>query len=423
MKKRIFVICMLFFNILFINRVHSCSIFYAAIGNSILAGNSEDWDDINSMIKFIPPQNGKYGRIVYGFKDWGLDFCPWGGVNDQGLFYDWADVGARNPDFHAEGTITYNGVLADKMEEECATVDEAIALFKKYNCPGFGGAHILIGDRFGNSVVIEESENYTLTFIRKKGKYQIAENFLNSYLDDPEIYRWIQCPRYQYIDESLNDKDSITVGLFCDILQHVGSNRNQSPTVYSNVYDLKAGKVYIYNYYDFDEFLVVDVKKELAKGYRFYQLPELFSGIKAKYPTSGAIINSSSVEFKWTGDAKNYEIWISTDSLFTNPQIISYSKPQNQKAGFGFIYAMINILIIMFSFKKNRNLVLIWAFCFLFLAGCEKTELPENLSNINHGKTIDNLEPNTKYYWKVSTNNFNGLNTETKIESFITSNF
>jgi hypothetical protein len=120
MKKWISFICIMFLSIIFFNRAYSCSIFYASVGNSILAGNSEDWDDINSMIKFIPPQNGKYGRIVYGFKDWGLDFCPWGGVNDHGLFYDWANIGARNPDFHAEGTITYNGVLADKMEEECA---------------------------------------------------------------------------------------------------------------------------------------------------------------------------------------------------------------------------------------------------------------------------------------------------------------
>jgi hypothetical protein len=423
MKKRIFIICILLYNILFINRVYSCSIFYAAIGSTILAGNSEDWNDINSMIKFIPPQNGKYGRIVYGFKDWGLDFCPWGGVNDQGLFYDWADVGPRDPDFRAKGTIPYNGVLADKMEEECATVDEAIALFKKYSCPGFGGAHILIGDRFGNSVVIEESENNTLTFIRKKNNYQVAENFLNSYLDDPKIYRWIQCPRYKYIDETLKDKDSITVGLFGDILQHVGSNRTLSPTVYSNIYDLNVGKVYIYNYYNFDEVLIVDVKKELEKGYQFYKLPELFSGIKANFPASNANINSSSVEFRWTGNATNYEIWISKDEQFTNPQIINYSKPQSQKAEFGLLYIIIIISIIMLRFKKSRSLALTWVFGVLLLGGCEKTELPESTSKVEHIITIDNFEPHTKYYWKVLTNNSNGLNTETKLESFTTSDF
>lgn len=423
MKKGISVIGILLFSIIFTIKVNSCSIFYEATGNSILAGNSEDWNDINSMIKFIPSQNGKYGRIAFGFKDWGLEFCPYGGVNDQGLFYDWAATGTRNPNFHAEGTQNYNGVLADKMEAECATVDEAIALFKKYNSPGFGGNHIIIGDRFGNSVVIEESDNNTLTFIKKKGNYQIAENFLNSYLDDPNIYRWIHCPRYRYIDETLKDKDSISVGLFCDILQHVGSNRDLSPTIYSDIYDLKAGKIYIYNYYSFDEVMVVDVNKELAKGNRFFKLPELFSGIKTVYPISNTLIKTSFIEFKWTGEALNYEVWLSTDSKFTNPTIADYSKSQNQNAGFGIIYSLIIILIVLSSVRKNKNVIVMVAFSFLFFAGCEKTELPETHSNTEHIKTSDNLKPNTKYYWKVVAKNSNEFDTETRVESFTTTNF
>ena len=230
-------------------------------------------------------------------------------------------------------------------------------------------------------------------------------------------------PSFRYIDETLKDKDTITEGLFCDILQHVGNNRKQSPTVYSNVYDLIAGKVYIYNYYNFNEVLVIDVKKELAKGYRFYNLPELFSRIKAKYPNSGAIINSSSVEFKWAGDATNYEIWLSTDDQFTNPQVMNYSKSQSQKAGFGVIYSMIIILILMFSVRKNRNVILLGAFSLLLFSSCQKTELPGTLSNIEHIKIINDLKPNTKYYWKVVANNSNGFDIETKVESFTTSNF
>jgi predicted choloylglycine hydrolase len=424
MKKELCIIFILLFNVIFYPSMYSCSIFYAAIGNSVLAGNSEDWDDINSMIRFFPPQNGKYGRIVYGVKDWGLDFCPYGGVNDQGLFYDWASTGARNTNFHAQGTQNYSGVLADRMEEECSTVEEAIELFKKYNSPGFGGAHILIGDRFGNSVVIEESENNTLAFIRKKGNYQITTNTLNAYLDDPKVYRWIQCPRYQYIDETLKDKDSISIGLFQKILQHVGNNNGAgSHTIYSNVYDLKSGKVYIYNYFNFEEVLILDIKKEMDKEYRFYKLPELFSKIKAEYPVSGVSVNSSSIELKWVGDATNYVIWLSSNDQFTDAKAINYSESEIQKAGFGILYSLILFLFIIPCIKKNKNLLYMGVFCLIFFAGCEKTELPETRSNIEHVKTIDNLEPNKVYYWKVVANNRNGFDTETKVESFTTSSF
>ncbi len=424
MKKVILITGFIFYSITFNIRVESCSMFYANIGNSILGSNSEDWDNINSMIKFIPSQNGRNGRIVFGFNDWGLDFCPYGGVNDQGLFYAWANISTRDPNFHVLGTQYYNGVLDDTMEEYCTTVDDAIKWFKKYNEPGFGGAHILIGDRFGNSVVIERSNNDSLAFIKKTGNYQIATNFLNAYLNNPKMYRFIEDPRYQFIDETLRDKDSISVELFSKVLQTAGNNGDLSPTIYSNVFDLKNGKVYVYNYYNFEEVLILDINKELAKGCRFFKLPGLFSRIKAEYPVSNTLVNSSSVELKWVGDASIYKIWLATNDQFSNPTIINYSDTKIQNAGFSIFYSII-LLIMIFGIKKNKNLKLIVVFCFVIIAGCEKdlTILPQTQSNVSHSSTIDNLQSNTKYYWKIVTNNSNAINTESKVESFTTSKF
>ncbi len=421
MKK--YIISILLYSLLSLDG-HSCSIFYANDGKSILAGNSEDWDDVNTMIKLIPPTPGKYGFMVFGLKDWGIDFCSWGGVNDQGVFYDWADIGTRNEDFHAKGTIRYNGILADKMLAECATVDEAIALFKKYNCPGFGGAHILIGDRFGNSVVIEKTEKDSLLFIKNTGKYQIATNFLNSYLNDPEIYRWVQCPRYELIKFNLSSNDSISIPLFENILQHVGNHNRIFPSVYSNIYDFVSGKMYIYNYFNFEEVLVLDINEALKRGYQFYKLPELFSNLGTLFPTNNEIINSESVEFKWLGDADTYEIWISTDEQFTNPRIVSYYHPAIQTAGFKYIWLYLILAVSLGIFRK-RKIIPIGILLFLVFTGCEDlfTDLPDTKSGITHVKTIDNLEAGKKYFWKVVAVNPDKYNTETSVESFTISNY
>jgi hypothetical protein len=434
MRKVILITGILFYTIIFNIRVESCSLFYANIGNSVLGANCLDWHNLNTVINFIPPSYSPndtlYGRIEFGaYYGTGTYFYPYGGVNDHGLFYAEASIeGANTPDFYASGTINCPGglIMQEIVLQTCSTIDEAILLFKIYNCPELVTNHILVGDRFGNSVVIERSNNDTLAFIKKTGNYQIATNFLNAYLNNPKMYRFIEDPRYDFINATLKNKDSISVGLFTNILQTVGHNGDLIPTLYSNVYDLKNGIVYVYNYYNFEEVLILDINKELSKGNRFLGLPKLFSGIKAEYPVSNASVNSSSVDFKWVGDASNYAIWLSTNDQFLNPTIINYSDSKTQKAGFGIIYSII-FLVMILSVKRKKILMLTWAFCIVLLAGCTKeldlTILPQTQSNIGHSTIIDNLESNTNYYWKIVANNSNGINTETKVESFTTSNF
>ena len=48
-------------------------------------------------------------------------------------------------------------------------------------------------------------------------------------------------------------------------------------TVYSNVYDLKKGIVYVYNRTDFTNPLILDLAKEMNNGNRTLDLPDLFT--------------------------------------------------------------------------------------------------------------------------------------------------
>jgi hypothetical protein len=63
----------------------SCTIIYASDGETALAGNNEDWNDLFPRIWFVPGKNGKFGRIYFGFN---VQKYPQGGVNEKGLFFD-----------------------------------------------------------------------------------------------------------------------------------------------------------------------------------------------------------------------------------------------------------------------------------------------------------------------------------------------
>ena len=47
-------------------------------------------------------------------------------------------------------------------------------------------------------------------------------------------------------------------------------------TLYTTVYDLNNGKVYLYDFYDYDNVVTFDLREELKKGDRVLNIPELF---------------------------------------------------------------------------------------------------------------------------------------------------
>ena len=48
-------------------------------------------------------------------------------------------------------------------------------------------------------------------------------------------------------------------------------------TIYSNIYDLRKGLVYVYYYHDFANEIVINLKNEFIKGKRSYDLQFLFT--------------------------------------------------------------------------------------------------------------------------------------------------
>jgi tetratricopeptide (TPR) repeat protein len=259
----------------FVNGLDSkqrCTIIYASDDRTALAGNNEDRTNPFPIIWFQPGEDGKFGYMCFGFQSgWPkTEGFQWeGAVNEKGLFYDFATTDEVKVPHDPNKPDSW--WLTGKMIMECSTVEEAIKLFSEYNFKGaLWKGHYLIGDRFGNSAIIEP-----LAVIRRDRKYQIATNFLQS-KTDPETST---DPRYPLASKLFEQSDKISVDLFRRILDdtHMENyNGSFTVTLYSYIYDLAKGDVYIYNFHNYDNVVKLNIHEELKKGEHTHLISSLF---------------------------------------------------------------------------------------------------------------------------------------------------
>jgi hypothetical protein len=60
----------------------SCTIIYASDGKTALAGNNEDWKSPFGTIWLLPAENGKFGRVYFGWRSNDVTI-PQCGMNEQ----------------------------------------------------------------------------------------------------------------------------------------------------------------------------------------------------------------------------------------------------------------------------------------------------------------------------------------------------
>jgi len=71
--------------------------------------------------------------------------------------------------------------------------------------------------------------------------------------------------------------------------------------------------------------------------------------------------------------------------------------------------------------KKKALVVIVCLMIFVALFSCEMDILtPPETSRINHSYMVENLQPNTTYYWKVMAIGEYGINSESVVQSFLT---
>jgi predicted choloylglycine hydrolase len=415
MKKFLFILLLLFAGSIY---SHACTIFTMTRGGITLIGNNEDWHQTDSYVRFVPSTENKYGRVFFGFgKNCRYTF---GGINDQGLFYDIASLTERNDIRFNPEKETVDNPVYETMLETCASIGEAIELISRYNVNGFKRHHIMIVERSGKSAILEWGAD-SLSVIINDSEYQVTTNFNNT---DPHLAGWYPCNRFEKAEGALKNLDSVSIDNFRRILQSVQNNSPAYPTVYSNIYDLKNNFIYIYHFRRFEEYYKIDIREELSKNEHSYYLPSLFSNLNLLSPVNNENIPSSSVDLVWQGNADRYKLSYATDPDFRDhteilitPEKTLSDNGAGFSSGMGFIcLSLIPLFLVTFRLKKGSLPPFILIMFSFHLTRCgNKADIKETT---RYTRTISELESNKTYYWKVEA-----IQNENVITSSITYHF
>jgi hypothetical protein len=191
----------------------------------------------------------------------------------------------------------------DEIVSHSANVQDVIDITNRWNRLGGEFSQFLYGDRSGNSVIIDGD-----TILRKQGTFQLATNF--RLVDNPNPPYPQGEERYGKVFNMLAQADHFTVDLFEQALD-VAHAEGDYPTLYSQVYELKPGKIHLYQYHDFQHEVVLDLADELAKGPHTVMISSLF-------PRNNDVVY-------WT--AQQVSLWKASYAQLINTNI----KPESQR--------------------------------------------------------------------------------------------
>ena len=244
----------------------SCTMFTFTSNGKTYFCNNEDNPNPDIEIRFYPSKNGNYAWLYLGNpNDWAQ-----GGVNEKGLCWDWW-AGFTVEGWKEDSTkITINGNPSETMIAKCATVDEAIGFYEKHNEPGFSYGRIMISDKSGNSVIIGWKDGKMS--VTRKNKDLLAQgyrgNVIKSYFSNIQGEKDL---RYMAGALSAAHQNGKSPTQYSNIIY-----LNKSPTQYSNIIYLNDGKIILYKYCNFNEFVELNYTKILKKGFAVYKISDLF---------------------------------------------------------------------------------------------------------------------------------------------------
>jgi len=237
----------------------ACTIVSCSLqGEAFAAANEDDFTPF-SRIWFNPGTNERYGSVCFGAPDLQIGAA----MNEYGLFYDFTAQYGIDPAKY-DLKHPYTGDIMFELLGKCKTVKDALAFLELHDYTA--ASQVLLADATGNSVIIHVGAK-----VIKNGHYQINTNFDINNLATGNY----SCGRYDISNEILSDAKSVSVPLLKNLLNQTHQEGDLS-TQYSNIYDLKRGIIYVYLFHDFDHVYVIDLKKELSKGYRLQMLADHF---------------------------------------------------------------------------------------------------------------------------------------------------
>jgi hypothetical protein len=245
-------------------KAEACSIFMAADGKNVLVGNNEDDPPsgpfLNPKITFqVAGAERKYGNMIFSFDDG----YPEGGMNTAGLFFDITQL-PPVPDAQYDAAIKdfpgLPGALLAHIMDGCGSVKEALDLVAGYRLPGIEAAQIFFADKRGDAAVVGVGKDGKIAVTRKTGQFLLATNFS---LANPSSGNYPE-PRYTLASSYWAKHPVVSVRNFRTILAAIHFEGSPA-TIYSNLYDLKHGDMYLYFFHNYADAVKINLQEQLDK--------------------------------------------------------------------------------------------------------------------------------------------------------------
>jgi len=228
----------------------------------IFFGNNEDYKEIPLYYWTQPSNNGNYGGVYFGFDN----LSAQGGINEKGLVFDYLALPGQLLNSHSE--LPGRGAIMTRIQQNCATVEEAIEEAIQYDWGGELTYQIHLADIKGDAVVISAGKDGELAFTFKEDNsdFLLSTNFNlanheNTFEGAYPCWRYIRAKK---ILEGFGKTQEINSNKITYVLDATHIESGLGNTLYSNVYDIKEGKIYLYYWHQFNEVVVLDIKEQIA---------------------------------------------------------------------------------------------------------------------------------------------------------------
>lgn len=256
----------------------TCTIITAAHEGVVLFANNEDWRSPDPLIGFYPASPERYGSLHVGFRhsDDSIEFG--GAMNDQGFAWDINSLPRSILKPHPERPYSHEtDNYLSTITKKAATVEDAIRIAHDFDFGDSMSLQIHIADATGDAVVISAGPDGEIVFTRKAAGngYLVSTNFN---LANPEngTKSWRYDTAVSML-EKLISVQNLSPEYVGEILAAVHLETLTSYTLYSNIFDLRNGKIYLYYLSQYDELVKLDLIEEISRGQRVVEMGDLFA--------------------------------------------------------------------------------------------------------------------------------------------------
>jgi hypothetical protein len=246
------------------HKVNGCSMFKVTMYGKTMVGNNEDYWNPNTRIWFERGKDNEYGVVFVGY----ADFWPQGGMNQAGLVFDGFAMPYLAINDRSGKKELSNDFLRDIMKK-CTTVDEVKKYFAQCNLTGLETSMFLFIDKTGKYIVVEGD-----SLITGNNQCYVLSNFYPSQVKDESK---IDIPIYQKGKRLLESRRDTSISFCASVMDTMHQETKWGGgTLYTTLYDLKDGIIYLYFFHDYDHVVKFNLNQELEKSDHILVIPELF---------------------------------------------------------------------------------------------------------------------------------------------------